>query len=126
MVKWVLVVAMAVVGTGVRAGEVAPTARPWGEEIQARIDSAFWMAGRNVYALEAGNGKAQRPAWIWDGSIELGALCAAARVEPERYVPRVRAYAAGIRAYRTMHNGRAGLDVNPPPKPPDRYYDDNA
>jgi rhamnogalacturonyl hydrolase YesR len=84
------------------------------------------MAGRNVYALEAGNGKAQRPAWIWDGSIELGALCAAARVEPERYLPRVRAYAVGIRAYRTMHNGRAGLDVNPPPKTSDRYYDDNA
>jgi rhamnogalacturonyl hydrolase YesR len=111
---------------GVRAGEVAPTARPWGEEIQSKIDSAFWMAGKNVYALEAGNGKGQRPAWIWDGSIELGALCAAARVEPAKYLPRVRAYATGIRAYRTTYKGRPGLDVNPPPKPSDRYYDDNA
>jgi len=91
---WIVVVMM-VVGSVSRADVwVGPQAfRGWGEEIQSKIDAAFWMAGRNVYALEAGNGKAQRPAWIWDGSIELGALCAAARVEPERYLPRVRAYA---------------------------------
>jgi len=56
----------------------------------------------------------------------LGALCAAARMEPQAYLPRVKAYAAGLRTYRTTYHDRPGLDVNPPPKTPDRYYDDNA
>jgi len=38
----------------------------------------------------------------------------------------VRAYAVGLRTYRTTYHDRPGLDVNPAPKPPDRYYDDNA
>jgi predicted alpha-1,6-mannanase (GH76 family) len=38
----------------------------------------------------------------------------------------VRAYATALRTYRTTYHDRPGLDVNPAPKPPDRYYDDNA
>src|SRR5206468_7732288 len=70
--------------------------------------------------------KRRRPAWAWDASIELGALCAAARMEPQSYLPRVRAFATALRTYRTTYHDRPGLDVNPPPKTPDRYYDDNA
>ena len=47
-------------------------------------------------------------------------------MEPKTYLPRVKAYAAGLRTYRTTYHDRPGLDVNPPPKTPDRYYDDNA
>jgi DUF1680 family protein len=63
---------------------------------------------------------------VWDASIQLGALCAAARVEPREYLPQVKAYAVALRTYRTTYHDRPGLDVNPPPKPADRYYDDNA
>jgi uncharacterized protein YyaL (SSP411 family) len=103
------------------------TLAKWGGETLAKVDSAFYMPERGLYALEAGAGvKRQRPAWVWDASIQLGALCAAARMEPKTYLPRVKAYAAGLRTYRTTYHDRPGLDVNPPPKAPDRYYDDNA
>jgi rhamnogalacturonyl hydrolase YesR len=127
---WTVGVIAALVGPAevVRGAEGAgqPSARAWGAETLAKVDSAFWMQGRNLYALEVGNGKAQRPGWVWDASIQLGALCAAARVAPAEYLPRARAYAVGLRAYRTTYHDRPGLDVNPPPKTPDRYYDDNA
>ena len=111
-----------------KSGAVAPaTLANWGGETLAKIDSAFYMPERGLYALESGAGvKRQRPAWVWDASIELGALCAAARMEPKTYLPRVKAYATGLRTYRTTYHDRPGLDVNPPPKTPDRYYDDNA
>ena len=103
-----------------------PMLEQWGKETLATIDAGFWMEGRSLYALETGNGKPPRPAWVWDASIQLGALCSAARVSPEVYLPKVRAYAIGLRSYRTTYHDRPGLDVNPPPKTPDRYYDDNA
>src|SRR5436189_6336237 len=75
----------------------------WGAETLAKIDSAFLLPERGLYALEAGAAgvKRRRPAWVWDASIELGALCAAARMEPQRYLSRVRAYATAVRASRT-------------------------
>lgn len=104
----------------------APSApAQWGKETLAKIQSAFFIPSRGLYAGEAESAK-PRPAWVWDASIQLGALCAAARVEPAQYLPRVKAYAAALRAYRTTYHDRPGLDVNPPPKPTDRYYDDNA
>jgi rhamnogalacturonyl hydrolase YesR len=104
-----------------------PALQQWGKETLAKIDAGFWMADRSLYALEtANNGKPQRPGWVWDASIQLGALCSAARVEPQTFLPRVRAYASGLRTYRTTYHDLPGLDVNPAPKPPDRYYDDNA
>ena len=99
----------------------------WGAETLAKIDPGFWMPDRSLYALEtANNGKAPRPGWVWDASIQLGALCSAARLQPDVYLTKVRAYATGLRTYRTTYHDRPGLDVNPAPKPPDRYYDDNA
>jgi uncharacterized protein YyaL (SSP411 family) len=98
----------------------------WGDQTLAKIHASFFMPQRGLYAEEINNGKQPHPSWIWDGSIQLGALCAAARVEPEKYLPQVKAYAVALRAYRTTNHDRPGLDVNPPPKNPDRYYDDNA
>jgi rhamnogalacturonyl hydrolase YesR len=103
-----------------------PLLEQWGKETLAKIDAGFWMDGRSLYALETGNAKRPRPAWVWDASIQLGALCSAARVSPDTYLPKVKAYATGLRSYRTTYHDRPGLDVNPPPKTPDRYYDDNA
>jgi hypothetical protein len=104
----------------------AGTARQWGTATLARIHEGFYLPQQSLYALEVGAGTKPRPGWIWDASIQLGALCSAARLEPQTYLPQVRSYATALRAYRTMHKGIPGLDVNPPPKPPDRYYDDNA
>jgi len=56
----------------------------------------------------------------------VSALASAARVEPGTYQPMLREYVDALRAYRTQRNGTTGMDVLPAPKPPDRYYDDNA
>lgn len=101
-------------------------ARQMGQRTLASIHTSFYMPDRKLYALEIHSGKPSHPAWIWDASIQLGALCAAARLEPRTYLPQVKAYASALRSYRTMFHDRPGLDVNPPPKPSDRYYDDNA
>ncbi|HZL37490.1 MAG TPA: glycoside hydrolase family 76 protein [Tepidisphaeraceae bacterium] len=100
----------------------------WGEQTSGQIRAAFFMADRSLYAEDVGIARPHKPhpAWLWDASVQLAALCAAARVEPEKYLPRVKEYAAGLRAYRTHNHGVTGMDVNPPPKNPDRYYDDNA
>jgi uncharacterized protein YyaL (SSP411 family) len=101
-------------------------AAKWGAQTLEQIRSAFYMPDRKLYAEEINNGKKPAPSWIWDASIQLGALDAAAKVQPKTYLPQVKAYAAALRAYRTTNHDRPGLDVNPPPKKPDRYYDDNA
>lgn len=106
--------------------ESGQKAAEMGEQILGKIQSSFYMPDRSLYALETNIGKPSHPSWIWDASIQLGALCAAAKVEPQKYLPQVRAYAAALRSYRTTYHDRPGLDVNPPPKPSDRYYDDNA
>ncbi len=113
--------------TATPAADAAPAdlAR-WGAEALADIHASFYMPDKFLYAEQINDGKQPHPAWLWDASMQLGALCAAARVEPEKYLPQVRAYAVALRSYRTTNHGVPGLDVNPPPKNPDRYYDDNA
>src|SRR3954466_5022599 len=103
-----------------------PTLQKWAAETLSKIDAGFWMPQASLYALETNNNKRPRPAWVWDASIQLGALCSAARLSPQTYLPKVKAYATALRTYRTTYHDRPGLDVNPAPKPPDRYYDDNA
>jgi rhamnogalacturonyl hydrolase YesR len=132
VISGVWVLAVLVVTTVAKAEAPAkpavdPVLAGWGAETLAKTDAGFWMPGPSLYALEtANNGKPQRPGWVWDASIQLGALCSAARVSPEAYLPKVKAYATGLRTYRTTYHDLPGLDVNPAPKPPDRYYDDNA
>ena len=104
-VGWLLVAMVALPARG-----ADPVLEKWGGETLAKIDGGFWMEGRSLYALEIGNGKRPRPAWVWDASIQLGALCSAARVSPEVYLPKVRAYATGLRSYRTTYHDRPGLD----------------
>jgi uncharacterized protein YyaL (SSP411 family) len=123
-----LALLLAATGTLIAADAAKPPsmAAHWGAQTLDKIQLSFYLPQRSLYAEMIDDGKKPHPAWIWDASMELSALCAAARLEPREYLPRVRSYAAALRAYRTMNHDRPGLDVNPPPKNPDRYYDDNA
>lgn len=98
----------------------------WGTESLKQIREAFYMPERGLYAEEINTGKKPSPSWIWDASIQLGAMNAAAKIDPQIYLPQVKAYAVALRTYRTTNHDRPGFDVNPGPKKPDRYYDDNA
>ncbi len=63
----------------------------------------------------------------WSIGVQLTALTAAARLDPGKYGPWVRQYVDAIdRGYWSDANGIGGYDDGPHPKPPDRYYDDNA
>jgi uncharacterized protein YyaL (SSP411 family) len=108
------------------AGAERPQFQKWGEESLKQIRDSFYMPDCSLYAEEINNGKKPSPSWIWDASIQLGALNAAARIDPKTYLPQAKAYAAALRSYRTNYHNRPGFDVNPPPKKSDRYYDDNA
>ena len=77
--RWMVVFSMIPLLTTLPARAADATLEQWGEETLAKIDGGFWMEGRGLYALETGNGKRPRPAWVWDASIQLGALCSAAR-----------------------------------------------
>lgn len=110
------------------AAEPLPTAdelQSWGEESLALIDRDLWMADRGLYAERTSRGP-REPAFMWSCGVQLSALNAAARLNPEKYTPRLVAYAGALQAYWKEHNGIAGYDVLPAPAPPDRYYDDNA
>ena len=104
------------------------TARQWGEETLACIDADFWLPNRRLYA-ETGHlnrSPAPPPVMAWGAGVQLSALAAAARVDPEKYRPRLRSFIDGFNVYWTNFNGLGGYDVQPGPKPDDRYYDDNA
>jgi rhamnogalacturonyl hydrolase YesR len=123
---WVLALACAGASTVLAADNKANSAAAkYGEETLSHIHDGFYMPDRHLYCEEV-NGKSKNPSWTWDASIQLGALCAAARLDPEKYLPQVREYATALASYRTTANGKPAFDVNPGPKPSDRYYDDNA
>ena len=109
----------------------APTAlttRQWGEETLARIDADFWLSNRRLYA-ETGHlnqPPAPPPTMAWGVGVQLSALVAAARVDPDKYRSRLRSFIDGFNTYWTNFNNLGGYDVQPGPKPNDRYYDDNA
>lgn len=128
----IVVVLLALATAGPARAEAAAdkpstsSAAKYGAETLATIQSTFFMPDRSLYAEQVKDGKPDHPSWIWDASIQLGALCTAARLEPDTYLPQAKAYATALRSYRTTTHDRPGFDVNPPPKNPDRYYDDNA
>ena len=106
----------------------APPAQQWGNETLARIDADFWLPARNLYA-ETGHlnrPAAPPPTMAWGAGVQLSALAAAAGRDPDRYRNRLTAFVAGLNSYWTHANGIGGYDVQPGPKPNDRYYDDNA
>ena len=105
-----------------------PPYRQWGEETLASMDKDFWLPTRNLY-VEKGNLN-RMPAlpvtMMWGAGVMLSALDAAARVDPGRYRYRLCAFIDALNAYWTDANHIGGYDVQPGPKPNDRFYDDNA
>jgi hypothetical protein len=97
----------------------------WGAESLEHIRASFYIPERGLYAEEINNGKKPAPSWIWDASIQLGALNAAARVDPAKFLPQVKQYATALRSYRTLNQDRHGMDVDRQPKKPERSYEDN-
>ena len=104
------------------------TFRTWGNETLARIDADFWLPPRRLYVGEGhlNAPPSSGPAFMWDCGVQLSALAAAARLDPIRYRDRLRDYIDGMNVYWTNANNLGGYDVQPGPKPNDRYYDDNA
>jgi uncharacterized protein YyaL (SSP411 family) len=94
----------------------------------ARLDSAFWLPDRNLYADEITPGPpvvAGHPAFMWGCGIALSALNAAARLNRTDYLPKVKNYITALDAYWVESKGIGGYEVLPKPNPADRYYDDN-
>ena len=86
--------------------------------------------GRGLYAQEI---RPADPAFhpvaadCWSAGVQLTALTAAARLDPGRYRADVRRFVDALDdQYWSDANGIGGYDDGPHPKPPDRYYDDNA
>lgn len=100
----------------------------WGDESMAAIRRDFWLADRKLYAEHSAspNEKNRQPAFMWGCGVQLSALAAAARVDPDQYAPQLRSYVKQLNNYWNVSDGIGGYDVLPTPKPPDRYYDDNA
>jgi uncharacterized protein YyaL (SSP411 family) len=122
--------ARAQAGGGATAATTTPPLplRQWGEETLGAIRKELWLPERGMYAEKRGADAAAptAPAFMWSAGVELSALAAAARAEPQRYSAPLRAYADTLQLYWTEHDGIGGFDVLPAPKPSDRYYDDNA
>lgn len=88
---------------------------------------AFYLPDRRLYAEEPCLGRDNpRPSFLWPASVQLAALAAAAKLEPDVYLPPLREYLQTLRTYRSEVNGVVGLEVLPNNHPSDRYYDDNA
>jgi hypothetical protein len=104
------------------------TFRQWGMETLNRIQAAFWLPQRSLYAdeIEPGRPAPDRPAFMWGCGVQLSALAAAARLDRRQYAPILRRFTDGLQVYWTENDRIGGYDVLPGPKPPDRYYDDNA
>ena len=136
MTRFAAVISLAVVST--LAGCAPTTARVadpwkrlspalWGAEAMGQMRCSFYLPDQHLYGEEIGPGRGKpKPAFVWPSSVMLSALVAAARVDPDSYLPMLREYVDALRVYRTNRAGVTGLDVWPAPKTPDRYYDDNA
>jgi uncharacterized protein YyaL (SSP411 family) len=107
--------------------------RRWGDETSTLIARTLWLPDRHLYADKANAGQPppNKPAEAWGAGVQLTALAARARVEPQRYSESLRVYADALQTYWGEHGGIGGYCVRPasewlPPKFPDRFYDDNA
>ncbi len=100
--------------------------RAYGEEALTQIQQDLWMPDRDLYADSVELGRPDRhPAFMWGCGVQLSALTLAAREDHGWRKPLSR-YLEGLKNYWVKHDGIAGFDVLPGPKPVDRYYDDNA
>lgn len=100
----------------------------WGAESLRQIREDLWLPESRLYAEQGRDAKGQpaHPSFMWGVGVQLSALAAAARLQPDTYLAETLAYADEIQGYWTGHNGIAGFNVLPAPASPDRYYDDNA
>ncbi len=114
----------------------APPFARWGREALRQIHEDLWMEGRGLYAERRHFGprrdgerrgrRGTHPAFMWGVGVQLTALAAAAKVEPENYRKQAEDYVDAIEVYWWEADGISGYDVQPGPKDSDRYYDDNA
>ena len=108
-----------------------PAAAAHGTATLDLIDQRLAIAdGRNLYAQEI---RPADPAFhpvaadCWSVGVQLTALTAGARLDPGRYRAGVRRFVDALNdQYWSDFAGIGGYDDGPHPKPPDRYYDDNA
>ena len=107
-----------------------PAAAPykqWGLETLAQIDKDFRGGGDKLYREKFTNGKEKSgPAFMWGCGVMLSALTTAAKIDPDKYTPKMNSYIRALDAYWQPGDGLGGYDVLPVPKGLDRYYDDNA
>ncbi|HLK16991.1 MAG TPA: glycoside hydrolase family 76 protein [Fimbriimonadaceae bacterium] len=103
-----------------------PTAsREQGLATMDRIQKELLMPGGLAYGESAGPGKEPTAvAFNWSAGVMLSALSAAARADSARR-GKLTAYVASTRAYWSGAPPVPGFDALPPPRSPDRYYDDN-
>lgn len=133
MVAWwcaafLLAASMPVQPAGAAGRRAAARFEEWGAQALARIRQSLLLPSGDLYAEERDFSKPSslQPAFLWGAGVQLGALAAAARVNPSAYLPQARAYARALDAYWITSGGIGGYDVLPHPSSPDRYYDDNA
>jgi uncharacterized protein YyaL (SSP411 family) len=105
-----------------------PPFRQWGTETMEVLHKDLWLQESKLYAEKADleTGKPDHPAFMWGVGVQITAMAAAAILEPEKYLKPLRDYSDAIQIYWLKHDGIEGFDVQPGPKPSDRYYDDNA
>jgi len=113
---------------GLAAAEPAPPFREWGTETLEILHKDLWLENSKLYAEKSDlkTGKPHHPSFMWGVGVQLSAMAAAARLEPDKYLTPLREYADAIQVYWLKHDGIEGFDVQPGPKASDRYYDDNA
>jgi hypothetical protein len=99
--------------------------RQLGLQVVERTRQELYIDSRRLYAEELKSGQRSGPAYMWPAGVQLSALNAAAKAD-RKYLPWLREYADALQVYWQEHDGIAGYDVLPAPKPSDRYYDDNA
>lgn len=109
-------------------GEDAKTYQKWGDETLAMIQKDYWLPRGKIYSEHATDesGKRGHPAFMWGVGVQLTAMAAASKLEPEKYLKETTDYAEAIQAYWNKHKDIEGFDVQPRQKESDRYYDDNA
>ena len=114
--------------TGAEEGKELPPFRQWGAETMEVLHKDLWLPEVKLYAekTDLTTGKPDHPSFMWGVGVQLTAMAAAAKLEPDKYLAPLKEYADAIQVYWLEHDGIAGFDVQPGPKASDRYYDDNA
>lgn len=100
----------------------------WVEETAGRIESAYWMPERRLYAdYVKPDGKAgEDPCFLWGMGVLLSGYAAAIPANPARFRPLFEQAFRAIEAYWSEARGIGGYAVWPRQADPDRYHDDNA